>query len=264
MAGEVDVLVEGDDLTDPKVIALDARLPGRAARCATATRPRRAAAGAALCPALSLPDLFRTPELSATREQVRALLDAVPPYFSQAAITPDRKTAVLAFGLRLQSLEGQRDGDRGHARAAATRRTACGRRVAGLPVLAADANHAMSDPLRRLLTALAGLLAVALALFAVYRSWARAWVPLVPIALATGWSALVLWLVGVPLNPMSAALSALVIAISTEFSVLLSRALPRGARGRLRAGRGAARAPTARPAPPCSPPASPRSPASRS
>ena len=46
--------------------------------------------------------------------------------------------------------------------------------------------------------------------------------PLVPIALATGWSALVLWLLGVPLNPMSAALSALVIAISTEFSVLLS------------------------------------------
>ena len=93
--------------------------------------------------------------------------------------------------------------------------------VAGLPVLAADANHAMSDPLRRALVALAGLVAVLLALFCVYRSWERAWVPLVPIALATGWSALVLWAVGVPLNPMSAALSALVIAISTEFSVLL-------------------------------------------
>ena len=70
--------------------------------------------------------------------------------------------------------------------------------VAGLPVLAADANHAMSDPLRRLLTALAGLPPVALALFAVYRSWERAWVPLVPIALATGWSALVLWLSACP------------------------------------------------------------------
>jgi uncharacterized protein len=93
--------------------------------------------------------------------------------------------------------------------------------VGGLPVLAADANHAMSDPLRRLLTAAFGLALVALALVCVYRSWERAWVPLVPIALATGWSALVLWLVGVPLNPMSAALSALVIAISTEFSVLL-------------------------------------------
>jgi predicted RND superfamily exporter protein len=43
----------------------------------------------------------------------------------------------------------------------------------------------------------------------------------VPIALATGWSALVLWLIGVPLNPMSATLGALVLAISTEFAVLL-------------------------------------------
>src|SRR4029079_9071948 len=46
--------------------------------------------------------------------------------------------------------------------------------------------------------------------------------PLVPIALATGWSALVLFAIRIPLNPMSATLSALVIAISTEFSVLLT------------------------------------------
>ena len=42
-----------------------------------------------------------------------------------------------------------------------------------------------------------------------------------PIALATGWSALVLAASGVPLNPMSATLGALVLAISTEFAVLL-------------------------------------------
>ena len=71
-------------------------------------------------------------------------------------------------------------------------------------------------------TLLAGLLAVGLALLAVYRRWERAWVPLVPIALATGWSALVLFVLGVPLNPMSATLGALVIAISTEFAVLLT------------------------------------------
>jgi predicted RND superfamily exporter protein len=40
--------------------------------------------------------------------------------------------------------------------------------------------------------------------------------------LATGWSALVLFAVRVPLNPMSVTLGALVIAISTEFSVLLA------------------------------------------
>ena len=53
--------------------------------------------------------------------------------------------------------------------------------------------------------------------------------PLIPIALATGWSGGVLFLLGllpgpleVELNPMSVTLGALVIAISTEFSVLLS------------------------------------------
>ena len=50
----------------------------------------------------------------------------------------------------------------------------------------------------------------------------RALVPLVPIALATGWSALVLYALRIPLNPMSVVLGALVIAISTEFSVLLA------------------------------------------
>jgi predicted RND superfamily exporter protein len=95
-------------------------------------------------------------------------------------------------------------------------------RLAGLQVLGAEANAALSSPLRRLLTLLAGLVGVGLVLLATYRRWERAWVPLVPIALATGWSALVLWLLGIPLNPLSATLGALVLAISTEFAVLLS------------------------------------------
>ena len=89
-------------------------------------------------------------------------------------------------------------------------------------MLAAEANAALSSSSSRLLTLLAGLVAVALVLLAVFRDPGRALVPLIPIALATGWSALILFLIGIPLNPMSAALGALVIAISTEFSVLLS------------------------------------------
>ena len=70
---------------------------------------------------------------------------------------------------------------------------------------------------------LVALLAVALILLALFRGdRRRALVPLAPIVLATGWSALVLFAVRIPLNPMSVTLGALVIAISTEFSVLLS------------------------------------------
>jgi predicted RND superfamily exporter protein len=95
-------------------------------------------------------------------------------------------------------------------------------RLAGLPVLAAQANAALSSSGRRLLTLVVGLVAVALVLLAVFRNVSRSLVPVVPIALATGWSALILFLTRIPLNPMSATLGALVIAISTEFSVLLA------------------------------------------
>jgi predicted RND superfamily exporter protein len=89
-------------------------------------------------------------------------------------------------------------------------------------VLAAEANASLSSSGRRLLTLLAGLVAVGLVLLVVFRRVERALVPLIPIALATGWSALILFAIRIPLNPMSATLGALVIAISTEFSVLLS------------------------------------------
>jgi predicted RND superfamily exporter protein len=95
-------------------------------------------------------------------------------------------------------------------------------RLAGLPVLAAQADASLSSSGRRVEMLLVGLLAVALVLLAVLRTPRRALVPLVPIVLATGWSALILFATGIPLNPMSATLGALVIAISTEFSVLLS------------------------------------------
>jgi predicted RND superfamily exporter protein len=94
--------------------------------------------------------------------------------------------------------------------------------LAGLPVLAAEANGKLASDWRRFATLLAGLAAVFLVLLALRRRLSEAAIPLIPIALATGWSSLVLYLLQIPLNPMSATLGALVIAISTEFSVLLS------------------------------------------
>ncbi len=220
VAGEVDVLVEGDDLTRPAVIRwmrdYRARVTERYGYSAS-----NGCGKADLCPALSLTDLFRSDASVASQARIRALLGAVPPYFSNGVITRDRRTAVLAFGVKLMPLERQ-EALLGVMRDELHPPAGVHAALAGLPVLVSQANADLSSPWRRLGTLLAGLLAVALVLLAVYRRWERAWVPLVPIALATGWSALVLWLLGVPLNPMSATLGVLVIAISTEFAVLLT------------------------------------------
>jgi predicted RND superfamily exporter protein len=220
VAGEVDLLVDGRDLTQPRVVNW-MRGYQQAVLAAHGWSAKRGCGTADLCPAFSLPDLFRSTGSSATRAGIRGLLAAVPPYFSQAVITRDRRTANLAFGLKLMPLDRQQRiiDDMRRRLDPPPGVTA---RLAGVQVLAAQANARLSDPWRRLGTLLAGLLAIGAVLLAVHRRWDRAWVPLAPIGLATGWSALVLWALGIPLNPMSATLGALVIAISTEFAVLLS------------------------------------------
>jgi uncharacterized protein len=220
VSGAIDVTVQADDLTDPRVIRWMTSYQASLLR-RFGYREERGCGRAQLCPALSLPSLFRDPTQAQDRERVRALLEAVPPYFSQAVITPDRRMATMAFGIRLMPLDRQQEVIEEMRRRLDPPEGVTAQLV-GLPVLAAEANSKVSSPWRRLLTVLAGLLAVSLVLLAVYRRAERALVPLIPIALAGGWSALVLFLLRVPLNPMSVTLGALVIAISTEFSVLLS------------------------------------------
>jgi uncharacterized protein len=235
VGGEIDVVVSSDKLTDPSVVKWMAGYQdGLLKRFGYSEK--RGCGKAELCPAFSLPDLFRSGGAS-TRQQIGGLLDAVPPYFSQGVITRDRTTATLAFGIRLMPLERQEQ-------VISTMRrqlhppAGVQAQLAGLPVLAAEANDKVASPWRRALALVAGLLAVALVLLLAFRLHARrALVPLVPIALATGWSALILFCTRIPLNPMSVTLGALVIAISTEFSVLLSE--------RFRAEREAGHAPAA-------------------
>ena len=228
VSGEIDVTVRADDVTDPKVVTWMTRFQqavlrdagyDEGARCSQEKDPPE------LCPALSLASLVGG---AAGPQQASALLDALPEYLSQGVITRDRKTANLAFGIRLQSLDRQKEViERIEQRLDPPPGVQAA--VVGLPVLAAEANAELSSPLRRWAMLLAALLAVFLVLLAVRRSFRDAAVPLIPIALATGWSGGIMFLLGllpgpleVELNPMSVTLGALVIAISTEFSVLLS------------------------------------------
>jgi uncharacterized protein len=227
VSGEIDVTVRSKNVATPEtvqwMISYERQLLAHFGYL-----EEKGCGAATLCPALSLPDLFSSASQSAsatstslTQAQISEFLAAVPSYFSQAVITSDHHEATLAFGIRLMPLSRQEqviDYMRAHLNPPAGTTAA----LAGLPVLAAEANASLSSTGRRFLTLIVSLLAVALVLLAVLRKRDRALVPLAPIVMATGWSALILFLIGIPLNPMSATLGTLVIAISTEFSVLLS------------------------------------------
>ncbi|HEY2572187.1 MAG TPA: MMPL family transporter, partial [Solirubrobacteraceae bacterium] len=233
VGGEIDLMVSSSSLTRPATIEWMSRYESAVLK-RFGYSAARGCGRAQLCPAFSLPDLFaqqvavtpggKSPAKRAklTASQVSGLLAAIPPYFSQDVITADRRVATLAFGIRLMSLQRQQQLI-DQMRSSLHPPAGVSAQLVGLPVLAAKSAAQVASPLRRVETLLASLAVVALVLLLAFRGdLRRALVPLVPIALASGWSALILFAVRVPLNPMSVTLGALVIAVSTEFSVLLA------------------------------------------
>ncbi len=232
VSGELDVSVRAPDFTDPATMEWMDAFKQRVLRSGGFSGPAPSCREAEVCPGPALSDFVEPIGGELTRRQVRETFAALPTYDLRHVTEVDPETgmpdgtALLSFGIRAQSLEDQQalieriegligePGTRGGPPAGVEVR------LAGLPVIAAAAAADLSES--RYWLTLAGLLAVALVLLAVYRSAARALVPLVPIALATGWASLLLFLSGIPLNPMSAALGALTIAIATEFSVILA------------------------------------------
>ncbi|HUN77395.1 MAG TPA: MMPL family transporter [Solirubrobacteraceae bacterium] len=224
VGGEVDLMVSGPHLATPAVIGWMTSYQSRVLH-RFGYSDTRGCGKAELCPAFSLPSLFAAgvaKPSKLTSAEVGGLLGAIPPYFSQDVITPDRRIATLAFGVRLMSLQRQQQLIEA-MRAALHPPRGVSVTLVGLPVLAAQSSLAVASPWRRLLTLLVGLAAAAIVLLVAFRGdRRRALAPLLPVVLATGWSALIVFAIRVPLNPMSVTLGALVIAISTEFSVILS------------------------------------------
>jgi uncharacterized protein len=225
VSGELDVSVRAPDLTQPAVIEWMAGFKKRVLEDNGFSGENPSCLQAEVCPGPALSDFLVRGNRELTKEGIESTLAALSQYALRqvAPVDPETGTvgtqALLSFGIRAQSLEDQQ-------RLIERVRDEIGEpppgvdvELAGLPVIAAQSASDLSSS--RYWVTLAGLAAVALALLLVYRSWRRALAPLVPTVLATGWASLVLWISGIPLNPMSAALGALTIAVATEFGVLL-------------------------------------------
>jgi uncharacterized protein len=225
VGGEIDLMVSSNSLTKPATIEWMSSYESAILKRFGYTAAK-GCGKAQLCPAFSLPNLFEPEEGAAakklTHKQVSGLLGAIPRYFSEDVITPDKHVATLAFGIRLMPLQQQQQVIE-RMRSSLHPPAGVSAKLVGLSVLAAQAGSQIASPWRRVVMLLLALLAVAVILLVLFKGdRRRALVPLAPIVLATGWSALVLFALRIPLNPMSVTLGALVIAISTEFSVLLS------------------------------------------
>lgn len=219
-SGQVDVLVEAKDVTDPKVIDWMRKYQEQALADAGYKGERPSCKKSNLCPALSLTEIFRGQEL--TKAKIRELIGSSGG-FTRGLLSDDRKKATLAFGLQQESLNDQKATiDKMRDRFETTKPPAgVSVSIVGLNAQAADASGALSDPLRRLLIAVVALGLLFLVLVGVTSGVRQALPPVLSVAIAAGLSSLLLFAIRVPLNPMSAALSVFIIAIAGEFTLLI-------------------------------------------
>jgi predicted RND superfamily exporter protein len=224
MESGVNLVVTADDLTDPKVIPWMVAYQQKVLSRHGYTEDKPCSA-AELCPAVALADLFGAGR-ERSRAQTRKLLDELPRYFTQGVVSRDRRTGNISFLMRHMSIDRQRD------MIADLRRqidppAGVHAELAGGTLLAADAadfgSNSRTLALRALVALVVMLVAVGLrSLGAIRARIGGAIVSAAPVAIAAGWSALILLALRVDLNPMSATLGALVVGLGGYGMIIVS------------------------------------------
>lgn len=231
-SGEIDLIVRAPDVTAPAVVAWSGKVRSEILRQSGYGGANPSCAGAELCPGPAISDFVDPAARGITAAGIRNLLKALPASERKAMIAGGLTgkelptEAKLAFSLRSGSVDSQQEVIERMERIIRESRNGQGpppgvsAEVTGLPVVVAASASDLADS--RYLLVIAAIAAIALVLLLIYRSPRRVMVPLVPIVVAGGWSALVVAALDLSLNPLSTVLAVLVAAIATEFSVIIS------------------------------------------
>jgi len=151
-------------------------------------------------------------------ERAERTLSVVPESIRNSLVSPDRSKASVIFSIGEMSLAERRDIVR-EIESNAQPPDGVSVTAGGLSVIGAETATVLSQ--NRGLMTIAALGAICLGLLAIYRNPAKAVLPVLPIVLAISASSVLLYFLGIALNPLTSVSGPLIIAMGTEFTVLL-------------------------------------------
>jgi uncharacterized protein len=207
--GELSIVLEGPDVLTPEAWAwMDQAQQTVVTKHGDEARP-----------ALSAPALLGFLGATPTAAQITAGVRLLPPYLTSAVLRPDGKVGVLSFGVKLDDLAKLRALIGSVAAELPPAPPGYRTSVSGLPAVAARGYELVSAD--RWFAGLAGLVAAGTVLALGLRQRSDAGRAVAAAVLATGTELLLLWLFGIPLNPLTVALGSLTAAVGCEFTVML-------------------------------------------
>lgn len=157
-------------------------------------------------------------QLPDNNDQINQLIESLPEAMKSSMITKDKKMASITFSVKNMGMEQQKElieaieNDIQPPDGVEVTST-------GMMVLAVKSISTLTD--NRHFSTFLGIGAVFFSLLVLYRRIKQAIYPIVPIVLVIGWSAAMMYFLDVAINPLTAVLSALILGIGTEFTILL-------------------------------------------
>ena len=152
------------------------------------------------------------------REQIDAILANIPPQYLSQVLSTDRKMLSVSFGIQYIPLKEMHDILEEMAEQAdppaGVQFSPVGNLALGISTVDAIVGSRMT-------LNIICLSAIFLVLLLVYRHFWRTIITVIPVGAVIAWSSLDMYLIGIPLNPLTAILGVLIIGICTEFMVLL-------------------------------------------
>jgi len=212
----MNILLEADDVTEPEIINWVLQVEGRI----TAEQSDIVSATNSYASTMYQITQSMGIDMPETADAAKGVLSVIPEHFRINLVNADYTAANLIASIN--SLMGDDAMDLAEAMEEYTADPPAGVTVAvtGMPIV----GNAMFDALTggRMEMTLIGIGLVFLGLLILFKlSIIRALLAILPIALIIGWSSGIMYLLGIKYTPLTATMSALIIGIGVEFTILL-------------------------------------------
>ncbi len=222
-SGEIDLVLRGPDVLAPEALAWQREVHDRII----------VEHGDTMRPVISSPALFAFLGRDPSPAEIQAAARLLPAYLVDAAVTRDRRTAVLSFGVDLTDLDTLAEARDEIARNTPLPPAGYESQLTGLPVVALHARDLISTD--RVLSNVLGIAMAGAVLLLGLRRRIDAVLAVWAAALATGIGFVLLQVTGTALNPVTVGLGALTVAVGCEFTVVQAEARRSGSKTMARA-----------------------------
>ena len=152
-------------------------------------------------------------------EQIDAIIQSTPSIFTFSLVSDTSSMASVSFNIKYISLEGVHTLIQDLEEMAAP---PAGVAVSSIGTMALGAETIDAVIGSRMLMNLLCLVAVFIIILIAYRRLVSSILTVIPVIAVIAWSSLVMYLIDIPLNPLTAILGVLIIGIGTEFMVMIN------------------------------------------